>query len=234
MESSITKLENHSIIAGFGRVGRQVALEFSRRQVPFVVLERKSDSHDLLNELCYLYHEGDATNEEVLRHVGITRAKTLISTLPEEAQNVYLTLTARYLNPNLTIIARADYEEGEKKLMIAGANHVVVPHILGGTRMAMASLQPNVLDFMRMTVGGSTEGLVVEELLVPTGSWLATKTLSNSEIKQKYGANIVGIKKANRELLVNPDPHTELHEGDVLVVIGEGSKLERLSRDLRG
>lgn len=234
MESSITKLENHSIIAGFGRVGRQVAVEFSRRKVPFVVLERKSDSHDLLNDLGYIYYEGDATNEEVLRHVGITRAKTLISTLPEEAQNVYLTLTARYLNPNLTIIARADYEEGEKKLTIAGANHVVIPHILGGTRMAMASLQPNVLDFMRMTVGGSTEGLVVEELLVPTGSWLAAKTLLNSEIKQKYGANIVGIKQANRELLVNPDPHTELHAGDVLVVIGEGSKLERLSRDLRG
>ncbi|MBK7142408.1 MAG: potassium channel protein [bacterium] len=234
MESSIAKLENHSIIAGFGRVGRQVALEFSRRNVPFVVLERRAESHELLTELGYLYYEGDATNEEVLHHVGISRAKTLISTLPEEAQNVYLTLTARYMNPQLTIIARADYEEGEKKLTIAGANHVVVPHILGGTRMAMASLQPNVLDFMRMTVGGSTEGLVVEELLVPEGSWLANRTLANSEIKQKYGANIVGIKKQNREMLVNPDPATELRGGDVLVVIGEGSRLERLSRELKG
>ena len=234
MDAAIARLDGHSIIAGFGRVGRQVALEFSKRKMPFVVLERRAESHDSLRELGCLFYEGDATKEDVLRHVGINRARTLISTLPEEAQNVYLTLTARYLNPNLTIIARADYEDGEKKLIIAGANHVVVPHILGGTRMAMASLQPNVLDFMRMTVGGSSEGLIVEEVLIPERSHLVGRSQVESDIQQQYGANIVGIKKPDQEMFINPSPQTVLNGGDILVVIGDGQKLERLGRELQG
>jgi len=95
--------------------------------------------------------EGDATDEDVLAKAYIKTARTLISTLPDEAQNVYLTLTARYLSPDIKIIARADFDDGEKKLMRAGANHVVIPHVLGGIRMAMASLQPHVVDFMSIT-----------------------------------------------------------------------------------
>jgi voltage-gated potassium channel len=231
MDNAIKKLSGHSIIAGFGRVGRQVAVEFARRGVPFVVLEKGEEGLKRLQADGWPYIQGDATDEELLTQAGIARAKTLVSTLPEEAQNVYLTLTARYMNPGLTIIARADFDDGEKKLMRAGANYVVVPHILGGTRMAMAALQPNVVDFMQMTATGQ-EGLMAEELVVPATSRLRGQSVSQSNLKRDYGVTIIGIRKPNDRLLINPGPEMVIEEKDVLVLIGGRAELERLSREI--
>jgi voltage-gated potassium channel len=231
MDNGIKKQSGHSIIAGFGRVGRQVAVEFARRGVPFVVLEKGAEGLKRLQVDGWPYIQGDATDEELLTQAGIARAKTLVSTLPEEAQNVYLTLTARYMNPGLTIIARADFDDGEKKLMRAGANYVVVPHILGGTRMAMAALQPNVVDFMQMTATGQ-EGLMAEELVVPATSRLCGQSVSQSNLKRDYGVTIIGIRKPNDRLLINPGPEMVIEENDVLVLIGGRAELERLSREI--
>lgn len=231
MEKHIANIQHHSLIAGFGRVGRQVALEFTRHNVPFVVIEKHEEMVPKLTEAGYLHIIGDATSEATLQRVNITRAKTLVSTLPEESQNVYLTLTARYLNPDLTIIARADYEEGARKLEIAGATHVVVPHVLGGMRMAMASLQPNVLDFMRMT--GGTTGLVIEELQIPEQAYLVGKKLVDSGLKQRFDVTVIGIKKPNQELLINPSPQIVVDANDILVLIGLGEQLDKLSREIR-
>ncbi len=231
MENGIKKLNGHSIIAGFGRVGRQVALEFHRRGESFVVIEKGQESLHRLKEDGFMFLEGDATNEELLDSAGIARAKTLVSTLPEEAQNVYLTLTARYMNPELTIIARADFDDGEKKLRRAGANYVVVPHILGGTRMAMAALQPNVVDFMQMAASGQ-DGLLAEELVVPKESNLTGQSLAGSNLKRQYGVTIIGIRKSSDRLLINPTPETVIETGDVLVLIGGRVELERLSREI--
>ena len=231
MENGIRKLNGHSIIAGFGRVGRQVGLEFHRRGEGFVVIEKGQESLQRLKEDGFLYLEGDATNEELLESAGIARAKTLVSTLPEEAQNVYLTLTARYMNPKLTIIARADFDDGEKKLRRAGANHVVVPHILGGTRMAMAALQPNVVDFMQMAASGK-DGLLAEELVVPKDSNLTGQSLAGSNMKRQYGVTIIGIRKSSDRLIVNPSPETIIDSGDVLVLIGGRVELERLGKEI--
>lgn len=231
MESKIRKMSGHYIIAGYGRVGRQVAQEFKKRHVPFVVIEKMEEAASrLFSEGC-LCIQGEATDDEVLRRAGIESAKTLISTLPDEAQNVYLTLTARDINKDLNIIARADFDEGEKKLLRAGANHVVSPHVIGGQRMAMASLRPNVVDFMHMTALGEG-GLSIEEVVIPKDCRLKGKTLVESQLKQEYGVTFIGIKKDGLKMTVAPSPETVLNESDILVLLGPTEDLERLSRDL--
>lgn len=231
MENKIKKMKEHYIIAGYGRVGRQVSMEFKQRKVPFLVIERdNAGTVQLLNE-GILFVEGEATDDDTLRAAGIERATTLISTLPDEAQNVYLTLTARDMNPELTIIARADYDDGVKKLKRAGADHVISPHVLGGQRMAMASLRPNVVDFMHTTSLGQG-GLSIEEIVVPAGSPIVGKTLAESNFKQDYGATIIGVKKPGLNMTIAPGPATVLGEADILVLIGASEGLERLTQTL--
>ena len=230
MENRLKKLKDHYILAGFGRVGRQVAKEFEQKLVPWVVIERDETSMEQIISKGAVVVVGDATEDEVLLRAGIDRAQTLISTLPDEAQNVYLTLTARHMNPKLKIIARADYEEGEKKLLRAGADHVVIPHVLGGIRMAKAALQPHVVDFMQMASVGD-EGLLVEELVVPDGSSLVGKSLADTQLKQSYGITVIGVKQPGARMNINPSAQTLLGVQDVMVVVGRNEDLERFSRD---
>lgn len=230
MENRLKKLSDHYILAGFGRVGRQVAREFEQKMVRWVVIEKDETSMEPIISKGGVVVVGDATDDEVLQRAGIDRAHTLISTLPEEAQNVYLTLTARYMNPKLKIIARADYEDGEKKLLRAGADHVVIPHILGGIRMAKAALQPHVVDFMQMASVGD-EGLLVEELVVPDGSSLVGKSLADTQLKQGYGITVIGVKQPGARMNINPSAQTLLGAQDVMVVVGRNEDLERFSRD---
>ena len=231
MEKRLKNLKGHFIVAGYGRVGRQVARQFQDQKVPFVVVEKSDDAiQELLTE-GYLFIQGDATNEDVLHKARIDSAKTLISTLPDEAQNVYLTLTARHMCPDLTIIARADFEEGEKKLIRAGASNVVIPHVLGGVRMAMAATRPNVVDFVQMT-GFANEGLIIEELSLPENSRFEQQTLMASGLKTDYGVTIIGIKKSGKKMVVNPGPQTLLESSDILVLIGDREHVERLNHDL--
>lgn len=231
MESKIKKLKDHFIIAGFGRVGRQVAKEYVDRKVPFVVIEKGEASLDHLNTLGYNYIAGEATEDETLISAKIKQAKVLVSTLPSEADNVYLSLTARHMNPELYIIARADNPGGERKLKRAGANSVVCPHILGGMRMAMSSLRPNVVDFMQMTSLGE-EGLGVEEISVPVGCRFGGKSLMESGIKAEYGVTVIGIKKPDQKMQINPPPDATIFEKDILVLVGSRDELERLNREM--
>ena len=231
MENRLKKMSDHFIIAGFGRVGRQVAKEFQAKGAQCVVIEQSEASADQIMAQGVVTLQGDATDDEVLQAAGIERANTLISTLPEEAQNVYLTLTARYMNPKLKIIARADFEEGEKKLTRAGADHVVIPHVLGGIRMAKAAMQPHVVDFMQMASMGD-EGLLVEELVVPDESSLVGMSLADSKLKQTYGITIIGVKQPGARMNINPKAETVLNGQDVIVMIGVEDDLERFSRDI--
>jgi len=230
MENRLKKLSGHFILAGFGRVGRYVAREFEQKLVPWVVIEKDETSIEQIIGKGAIVVVGDATDDEVLLRAGIDRAQTLISTLPDEAQNVYLTLTARHMNPKLKIIARADYEEGEKKLLRAGADHVVIPHVLGGIRMAKAALQPHVVDFMQMASIGD-EGLLVEELVVPDGSNLVGKSLAETQLKQSYGITVIGVKQPGARMNINPSAQTLLGAQDVMVVVGRNEDLDRFSRD---
>ncbi len=155
----------------------------------------------------------------------------MVSTLPSEADNVYLSLTARHMNPELYIIARADNPGGERKLKRAGADSVVSPHILGGMRMAMSSLRPNVVDFMQITSLGE-EGLGVEEISVPVGCRFSGKSLMESGIKAEYGVTVVGIKKPNQKIQINPPPDAVILENDILVLVGSSDELERLTLEI--
>lgn len=232
MEGKIRRMSGHTIIAGFGRVGRQVAGIYAHRRAPFVVIDKEEDTLQRLLECGYLFVHGEATDDAVLRKAGIEEARTLVSTLPDEAQNVYLTLTARDIKKDLMIIARADIEGGEKKLARAGADHVVSPHVLGGQRMAMAALRPNVVDFMHTASMGEA-GFSIEEIVLPQGSRLAGKSLVESNLKQEFGVHIIGIKKAGeKRMIVAPAPSTVLHESDVLVLVGDTDNLERLNHKM--
>jgi len=229
MDKRLGRLSNHYILAGFGRVGRQVAREFQKENVPFVVVEKDQEAVDRMMNGGLLHVQGDATDEDVLRRVNIEQAHTLVSTLPDEAHNVYLTLTARQMNSRLKIIARADFEEGEKKLRRAGADQVVIPHVIGGIRMAMASLRPNVVDFMQLASIGE-EGLTLEEVVIPSNSQFVNKSLLDSGLKQQFGVTIIGIRPSGGRMLLNPAPTTMLQGGDIMVLIGHIDKLEQLNR----
>lgn len=231
MDKKLKNIKDHYIIAGFGRVGMRVAREFQTKRVDYVVIEKNAENRARLTTEQHVFLDGDATEEDVLRQAGIERAVTLVSTLPDEAQNVYLTLTARSMNPSLKIIARADFEEGEKKLVRAGADIVVIPHVLGGMRMAMASLQPNVVDFMQMaTLGG--EGLAIEEVVIQESAPICGRTILESRFKADYGATIIGIKKHGTRMEIGPGPGTVLDKGDILVLVGDPDRLSQLTRRL--
>ncbi len=231
MKTKIKKLTNHCIIAGYGRVGIQVAQAYTRRKEPFIVIETENSAINRLDHDQVLYLEGQATEDYILTEARIEKARVLVSTIPSEADNVYLALTARHMNPKLYIICRADNPEGEKKLKRAGANHVVSPHILGGMRMAMASLRPNVVDFMQSTALGES-GLGLEEITVPDGCRLHGLSLIESKIKADYDVTVIGIKKSNRDVVISPPPTAVIESGDLLLLVGASDNLERMTKEM--
>jgi len=231
MQTKIKKLSDHYIIAGFGRVGRQVAETFMRRKVPFIVIEKDNAALNQIDNKGHLYVEGQATEDDILMRAGVERAKVLVSTLPAESDNVYLALTARHINRDLHIICRADNPSGEIKLKRAGANYVVSPHILGGMRMAMASLRPHVVDFMQMTAAGGSE-IGIEEIEVPPDCFVNGKTLVESKIKADFGVTVIGIKKQSCDMKINPPPDVVVESADVLLLVGSSQQLEEFTARL--
>jgi len=233
MEKKVQKLKDHIILCGFGRVGRQVAREFAQRNVPFVILEKGETIVPGQGADDMIFVSGNAADDEVLEQAGIRRARAIVSTLPDDADNVYLALTARQLNPDLTIIVRAESEVAKRKLIRAGANKVICPHELGGTQMAMATLRPNVVDFMRLAMcdSGSAD-LSIEEISVREGSALMGKTIIEAAIKSEYDAIVVGLRKTPGQVIFNPPGETVMEAGDILVVLGRTNKLEALGADL--
>lgn len=230
MEKQLQKIRDHYIICGYGRVGKQVCREFRQRRVPFVVVEKDPA---LLEELTcegIIYLQGDSTEDHTLIEAGIERAKGLVLTIASEADNVFVTLTARHLNPDLFITARADSPSAEKKIYRAGANKVVSPYIIGGNRMAIATLQPYVGDFLRLGELDKDTGLTIEEVQITPGSPIAGKTLKDSALWEETGFNLIGIKKATKEVLFNPPPDTMIQPGDILIIFGEARKLEMLEK----
>jgi voltage-gated potassium channel len=232
MEKIVQKLNDHIILCGYGRVGRQVAQEFARRKQPFVVIENSLTSGQEAGRDDIIIITGNAVEDEVLERAGITRARAIVSTLPDDADNVYLALTARQMNPRLVIIVRADTELAKKKLLRAGANRVVCPHELGGTQMAMATLRPNVVDFMHLASAPGGERLRIEEISIKEKGNLTGKTIIEAAIKSEYDAIVVGLRKKTGQMMFNPPGETTMEAGDILIVLGEHQKLEKLGTDL--
>ncbi len=230
MESRLEKLKGHLVICGFGRMGRLVAEQFSAARLDFVVVDR--DPRVL--EGFALPHGipivGDATADDVLRRVGIGRARALVAAAASDADNLFITLSARLLNERLLIVARAEGEGAELKLRRAGASRVVSPYTIGGHRVAHAVLRPNAMDFIELATRSEHLELQIEEVEVRPGSPLVGCSLKASPIRRELGIIIVAIKKPGAKMVFNPASSALLETGDVLITLGHRQQLDRLER----
>ncbi len=227
VQNKIAKLKGHYIICGYGRIGRVVANEILREGLPVVVVESSPECIKTLEEEGVLHVPGDATSDEVLTAAGISRAKSLITALTQEAANVYVVLTARQMNPDLFIISRADSETHIHRLELAGANRVVLPHTIGGLRMAQSVLRPTVISFLELAIRGGID-LQMEELLVSPTSELVNKDLIQSQIRPRFNLIVMGIKKRSGEMIFNPAPQAVIEAEDTLLAIGKKENLNQL------
>ncbi|MGD9199807.1 MAG: TrkA family potassium uptake protein, partial [Desulfobacterales bacterium] len=177
----------------------------------------------------YLFLEMDATSEEALLKAGIMKAKGIATALRSDANNVFITLTAKGLRPNIYILARASDENNEDKLSRAGASRVVSPHLIGGRRMAQVLKRPTVVDFIDIATMGSSLGLMMEEAMIGENSDLISKNLIDSNLRKNFGVIIVAIKKKDGSMIFNPMPSETFEAGDVIVVLGKREDLRRMS-----
>lgn len=228
MEKQIKKLKGHYIVCGYGRVGETVCQELKRNNVPFVVIERSTELIEQMESCGIVFISGSCDDDENLKAAGIQRAKGLINTIANEADAVYITLSAKQLNPDLFIMARADSPGGHVKLLKAGATKVISPHIYAGIRMAQTSIRPNVVDFMSLAANGVSDGLKIEEVAIKKGSGLVGTTMKNSGIRSELGITVIGAKKKGLEMYYNPPPDFLIEEGDTLILIGDSPQLEKI------
>ena len=226
MEKGIQNLRDHVIICGFGRMARLTLKELIKRDVHVVVVEAERNKVADLREAGATYVIGDATEESTLLQAGLTRAKSLVVTLPSDADNVYVTLTAHTLCPRLEVVARADQPSAEVKLLRAGASRVVCPSVIGATKIANILTRPTVVDFVEVAVKGVD--LEMDEYVLAEDSALVGKTLRTSRLRRNTGAIVVGIKRAGGEALVNPDPDAVLECNDTLILVGPSGISSRL------
>ncbi len=226
LEKKIRDLKGHYIICGFGRMGKTIAKEFSSSDIDILIIEKNPVAEIEKGE--YLIFEGDANNEDVLKSAGIERAKGLISVLPTDAENLFLVLSARELNPELFIVTRASEEGSERKILRAGADRVVSPYYTGGIRIANSVLKPSVVDFIEYATKTGNLELQLEEVLLAKGSRLSEVTLGDSGIGRDLGVIIVAIKRLDGSMEFNPSSSSVIYAGDTLVALGETSKLKEL------
>jgi voltage-gated potassium channel len=232
MEREISRLKDHYIICGAGRVGRSVAREFARRPAPFVLIENNEPKLAKYAEENWLTMTGDATQEPVLQAAQIERASGLVAATTTDATNTYIVLTARALNPQLKIIARASEEDAEKHLLTAGANSVVSPYSFAGHRIAQAFLRPHVLDFIDSATVNRQLGMNLEiaQIVVPEHSRFAGESLATSRMRHDLGVIVLAIKRGGG-MLTNPSRDEVMQAGDFLIVMGEPAALRKLEQE---
>ncbi len=228
----INSIKNHYILCGYGRMGKFITQELKSRQIPLIIIDNNPDSKEQFDHLEVPYILDDATNEEVLIEAGIERAKGLVSLVSSDADNLFITMTARGLNPNLFILVRADEESTEKKLLRAGANRVVLPYLIGGQKMAQTIIRPTVTDFLELAIHDKNMDLKMEELAVGENSKLNGLTLVDSGIRQEMDIIIVATRKSDGEMNFNPSSQTLIESGDTLIAMGRTVDLDRLSEIL--
>ncbi len=227
MQREIDRLQDHVILCGSGRLGEIVLQELRRAGRPFVVLEKDPDRCRALQEEGILALAGDATDEELLRRAGIERASGVIAAVHTDADNMYIALTARQLNPRCRIIARAEDEQSAAKLQRVGADQVVTPYLLGGRRLAHALLRPSVVDLADLALGGPDSEVLLEELELPPGTPEDT-TLAGLEVGSRFGLVAVGLRPAGEcRLRFQVGARDPLKAGDRLLVLGPRTALDR-------
>ncbi|MFQ5743622.1 MAG: potassium channel family protein, partial [Acidobacteriota bacterium] len=233
MERDVGKLTDHYIVCGYGRVGKVVCRELADDGVPLVVVDNDPEMLAQIDVDGHLVVLGDATEEPTLVAAGIERAKGLILALPNEADNVYVTLQAKEHNPQLFVLARSISDHGERRLRAVGADRMVSPNRLGAQRIAQSVLKPSVVEFIDIVTGRKelTE-LELQELKVPEKSNLAGKTLKECDIRRKYGLMVVGILQADGMIAFNPSPRDQIDAGLTLIVLGRRRELDRFAASI--
>lgn len=224
----IEDLDDHFIICGSGRIGSIIAAEFRRQAVPFVIVERDSARLHEAVERGDLAVEADASREDVLKRVGIERARGLIAAVGTDAENVYAVLSARVLRPDLFIIARAESDDAERKLLRAGANRVLSPYEIGALQMAQTALRPAVVDFVQLATSSENLDLAMEQIRIGPETALAGQSLVEANLRQRYGVIVVGVQRSDGTMEFNPSPETVMRPGDQLVVLGRPDSLKDL------
>ena len=232
LEKQISELNKHYIICGFGRIGSIISQELDVEKIPFVVIEQSSAKIEQLEKKQYLYLNMDATSEEALIKAGISKARGIVTAVESDADNVFITLTAKGLSPEIFVLSRASNVKNEAKLLRAGASRVVCPYLIGGSRMAQILKKPTVVDFIDIAMMNSHLGLRMEEAIIGPTSGFIGKTLIDSHIRQDFGVIIVAIKTPSNEMIFNPAPTQKLEAGDIIVVIGKKEDMERMDKVL--
>jgi voltage-gated potassium channel len=233
MDKKIKDMKNHYIICGYGRTGHQVGAEFDAARVPYVVVDRKQGIEEQLGPRNIPYIVGDITSDENLIKAGIKAARGLITTADSDVANLYVTLSARVLNPNLYIVARASEIETENKLVMAGANRVIAPYYISGKRMAALATRPVTSDFLDMVMHGESLEFSLNEVAIPNDSPLINKTISEAEIRHKSGALVLAIRRKDGSFDLQPDSSSIIEKGDTFVVIGTQDQALELDKMLR-
>jgi voltage-gated potassium channel len=226
----IDNLRDHFIVCGFGRVGRNASAELQRLQATVIVIDRQEQRVERAMHLGMLALEADATLDDTLRSAGVMRATGLIASLPSDAENLFIILSAKNLNPGLTVVTRASEEEAEIKLRRAGADIVFTPYALVGHRIAQALVKPHLVEFLNIATSDVGPQVTLEQMVVSPKSQLASKTFG--EIQQRCPAGVIplAIRRAGGEMVFNPPPETLVSAGDYLIAIGEKPGLEKLQR----
>jgi voltage-gated potassium channel len=224
----IEELKDHFIICGYGRVGRRAAEEFEASGQPFVVLDFSADALAAARERGVLFVEGRGAEDEDLATAGIDRAKGLLASADSDAENLYITLSARSRRPDLTIVARASDAEAERKLALAGATRVVQPYSNAGTEMAKLALKPQVAAFLELVSSHAGPDLRFEEIEVQPGWAQAGRSIRELAIRRVTGAVVIALRKPDGSFEVTPDPDDRIEEGDVVIAIGTEPELRAL------
>lgn len=224
-------LESHFIVCGFGRVGQAVAQELAAQDTAFVVVDQDPAAAERAGEKGYLVVTGDASDDEVLREAGIERAAGLVSTLGTDAGNVFVTLTARVVNPRLLIVARASTEETENKLARAGADHVISPYFIGGRKMATLLMKPLVSNYLDVVTGGGELEFRLEEFDLDGSCLVLGRSIQELQVRKQTGSSILAVRRRKTGRFdTNPSPELVLEQGDAIIAIGTAEEIARLER----
>lgn len=229
VKNQISTLSNHTVVCGYGRNGKQAVAKLQQFNQPCVVIEKRPEEIKDLEKDGILYVEGDATNDEDLAKVGLERAKSLITALPSDADNLFVVLSARQFNSRFTIISRASNESSYGKLKFAGATNVIMPDKLGGAHMASLVVTPDLIEFVdQLTISGDMNANLEEISVNELPEEYLNKTIIDLDLRKKTGCSVIGFKTSEGEYIINPEPTSALERDTCLIVLGAKEQITRL------
>lgn len=227
MQRNLARMKNHVVVAGFGRMGEVVCRDLEQCRIDFVIVERDPQRFAAAEERGYNVLNANATEEDALKAAGIDKARSFLSILSDDADNIFAVLSAREINPALVIITRAMDTVNEKKLFKAGATRVVSPYELSSHRIVRMVQKPNVVDFFDTVLDASGYGLTLEEHLVAAESELEGRVIREAGLREKWNAVVVAVRRGG-QMIFNPGPDFVLARGDILILMGERDRLRSL------